>query len=145
MGRLCNFDCLRPRFYGLTLFVMTKTFIVMGLAVIAGAVGDVFISKGMKEIGDASALNFRTCFPFIQKVASCPSIWIGTTCLATFFALWLTVLSWAELSLALPLTAATFILGPVLAQIYLGEQIIPLRWLGTILISVGVVLVTLKS
>lgn len=124
---------------------MTKTLIVMGVAVTIGAVGDIFISKGMKEVGDASAVNIRTAVPFIQKVASCPTIWLGTAFLATFFALWLVVLSWAELSLVLPLTAATFILGPILAQIYLGEQVILLRWIGTILISTGVILVTLKS
>lgn len=124
---------------------MTKTFVVMGLAVIAGAVGDLFISKGMKEVGDASGLNFRSLVPFIQKVGCCPSIWLGTALLATFFILWLIVLSWAELSLVLPLTAATFILGPILAQIFLGEQVILLRWIGTVLISAGVLLVSLKS
>ena len=126
---------------------MTKTFVVMGLAVVAGAVGDLFISKGMKEVGDASisVQNLRSIVPFIQKVSLCPSIWLGTALLATFFILWLIVLSWAELSLVLPLTAATFILGPILAQIFLGEQVIPLRWVGTVLISVGVFLVSLKS
>ncbi len=125
--------------------LMTKTLIVMGLAVIAGAIGDVLLSKGMKEVGDASGVNLRTLLPFIQKVASCPTVWLGTTFLAGFFLLWLVVLSWAELSLALPLTAATFILGPLLAQVYLGEQVSLIRWVGTILISIGVVLVTLKS
>lgn len=124
---------------------MTKTLLVMALAVIAGAVGDLLISKGMKEVGDASSLTLRTALPYVLKIAKCPTVWMGTACLATFFALWLVVLSWAELSLALPLTAATFVLGPVLAQIYLGEQVIALRWVGTVLISLGVVLVALKS
>jgi drug/metabolite transporter (DMT)-like permease len=126
-------------------FYMTKTLIVMGLAVVAGAIGDLLLSKGMKEVGDASAIHFQTIVPFIKKVAKCSTIWMGTACLTIFFILWLTVLSWAELSLVLPLTAATFVLGPILAQIFLGEQVIALRWMGTVLISLGVVLVTLKS
>ena len=117
----------------------------MGLAVIAGVVGDLFLNRGMKELGDVSALNWRTLGPFIFKVMSYPKIWFGTAFLAAFFFLWLTVLSWEQLSIALPLQAATFILGPMLAQIYQGEEVSWLRWVGTILISLGVVLVTIKS
>ncbi len=124
---------------------MTKTLIVMSLAVIAGVVGDLYLSKGMKELGDVSALNWRTILPFAFKVMKYPKIWMGTAFLAAFFFLWLTVLSWEQLSIALPLQAATFILGPLLAQIFQGEPATMLRWTGTALISLGVVLVTMKS
>ncbi len=124
---------------------MNKTLLIMGLAVLAGVVGDLFLSVGMKDLGDVSGLTFKTAGSFILKVMGCPKIWVGTFFLALFFFLWLTVLSWAELSFVLPLQAATFILGPMLAQIFLGEQANPLRWFGTVLISIGVVLVSLKS
>ena len=124
---------------------MGKTLIIMSLAAAAGVAGDLFLSKGMKDLGDVSVLNLRTLSPFLLKAMACPKIWIGTIFLAVFFVLWLSVLSWAELSLALPLQAITFILTPMLAQIYLGEQVSPVRWMGTVLISFGVVLVTLKS
>ena len=124
---------------------MTKTLFVMGLAIIAGVVGDLFLSRGMKDIGDASTLNLKTMIPFILKVMKCPKIWLGTTCLAAFFVLWLTVLSWEQLSIALPLQAVTFIFGPMMAQILQGEPALPLRWVGTFLISIGVVLVTIKQ
>ena len=117
----------------------------MGLAVIAGVVGDLFLSVGMKELGDVSGVTMKTAGAFVLKVMAYPKIWVGTTFLAIFFFLWLTVLSWAELSFVLPLQAATFILGPLLAQIFLGEQASALRWCGTVLISIGVVLVSIKS
>lgn len=124
---------------------MTKTLIVMGLAVIAGVAGDLFLSRGMKDLGDVSALSLKTAGPFILKVMGCPKIWIGTSFLAAFYFLWLTVLSWEQLSIALPLQAATFILGPLMAQLLQGEPATMMRWMGTLLISIGVVLVTLKS
>lgn len=124
---------------------MAKTLFVMLLATFAGVAGDLFLSKGMKELGDVSTHNLRTILPFAYKVMCTPKIWFGTACLAGFFFLWLSVLSWAELSLALPLQALTFILGPMMAQMFLGEQVSMIRWAGTVLISIGVVLVTLKS
>ncbi len=117
----------------------------MGLAVVVGSIGDLFLSIGMKVIGDASGLNSRTIWPFIWKVMSSPTIWIGTSFLAVFFFLWLYVLSWEQLSVALPMQAVIFVLVPLLAQIYLGEGFSVLRWAGTILISLGVVMVTIKS
>jgi drug/metabolite transporter (DMT)-like permease len=117
----------------------------MGLAIVAGVVGDLFLSKGMKDLGDVSNLNLKTAGPFILKVMGAPKVWIGTSFLAAFFFLWLSVLSWADLSLALPLQAGTFILGPLCAQIFLNEQVSMLRWSGIFLISIGVVLVTLKT
>jgi drug/metabolite transporter (DMT)-like permease len=124
---------------------MAKTLFIMALATIAGVAGDLFLSKGMKDLGDVSTLSLKTALPFILKVICAPKIWMGTACLGCFFFLWLSVLSWAELSVALPLQALTFILGPLLAQILFHEQVSTVRWAGTVLISIGVVLVTLKS
>jgi drug/metabolite transporter (DMT)-like permease len=114
----------------------------MGLAIIAGVAGDLFLSKGMKELGDVSNLSLKNVLPFIIKVIGYPKIWMGTFFLACFFFLWLSVLSWADLSLALPLQAGTFILGPLCAQYFLNEQVSFVRWAGIFLISLGVVLVT---
>lgn len=124
---------------------MSKTILVMGLAVVLGVVGDMLLSKGMKEIGDASSLTLRGLFPFLGKVIRNPKIMLGTLLLAGFFFLWLAVLSWEQLSVALPMQAVTFVLGPLFAQIWLGEAVSPIRWIGTVLISIGVVLVTLRS
>src|SRR3954466_15815207 len=119
---------------------MAKTLFVMLLATFAGVAGDLFLSKGMKEIGDVSTLQVRTILPFIGKVICAPKIWMGTACLGGFYFLWLSVLSWAQLSIALPLQALTFILGPIMAQLVLGEHVPFLRWAGIVLIAFGVVL-----
>lgn len=124
---------------------MTKTLLVMGLAVLAGVAGDIFLTKGMKELGDVSALNMRTILPHAWKVMHYPKIWVGTFFLAMFFFLWISVLSWAPLSLVLPLQAATFVLGPLMAQIFLNERVSVMGWSGIFLISIGVVLVGMQK
>ena len=59
-----------------------KTYTVLALATFAQAVGNVCLSKGMKEISSAGSLLTL----FSQAVES-PTIWIGTVLLLFFFLL----------------------------------------------------------
>lgn len=116
----------------------------MALAVVAGTVGDLLLSIGMKQVGRVVPLEVpRTLVPFVALMARTPSVIIGTLCLATFFLLWTSALSWADLSLVLPLTAGNFVLTVILAKLVLHEEITLLRWAGTIVISLGIVLVVM--
>ena len=38
---------------------MLKTLLVMLVAITAGAIGDIFLTQGMKSTGDISAMNLR--------------------------------------------------------------------------------------
>ncbi|GAM10133.1 4-amino-4-deoxy-L-arabinose-phosphoundecaprenol flippase subunit ArnE [Geobacter sp. OR-1] len=121
---------------------MLKTIIIMLLAVTAGTVGDILLAKGMKEMGDISAMNLRGIFNAAYQALTNPKLIIGTTMLAIFFFLWLAVLSWEDLSVALPMQALNYVLVAFLAQFYLGEHVSPLRWTGIGLVCIGVMLIT---
>jgi drug/metabolite transporter (DMT)-like permease len=118
-----------------------KTVLVMALAAGFGALGDMLLSKGMKEVGDVS-LRLGALPQVLRQVTGSPAIIGGVGFLILFFVLWLAVLSWADLSVALPLTALSYVFGAFLAKYYLGEQLCVSRWLGTALICLGVMLVT---
>ena len=124
---------------------MLKTMIVMFLAVSAGTVGDILLAKGMKEMGDLSAMNLRGILDAAYRALTNPKLIFGTSMLAIFFFLWLAVLSWEDLSVALPLQALSYIVVAFLAQWYLGENVSPTRWAGIGLIFAGVVLITKSS
>jgi uncharacterized membrane protein len=51
------------------------------------------------------------------------------------------LLSWADLSYVLPVTSIGYVLTAVVGRIFLGEQVTPQRWLGTVLIMAGTALV----
>lgn len=121
---------------------MLKTVIVMLIAVTAGTVGDILLAKGMKEMGDLSAMNLRGIIDTAIRALTSPKLMIGTSMLAVFFFLWLAVLSWEDLSVALPMQALNYVLVAFLSQYFLGETVSPLRWTGTILVCVGVMLIT---
>jgi len=124
---------------------MYKTLFIMLLAVAAGTVGDLLLAKGMKEMGDVSAMNLRGMLAAAYQALTTPKLVIGTAMLAVFFFLWLAVLSWEDLSVALPLQALNYVLVAFLSQYFLGEIVSPLRWAGTILVCIGVVMITKSS
>lgn len=124
---------------------MWKTLAVMVLAVTAGTIGDLLLARGMKEMGDLSAMNPRGIFNVAVQALTTPKLVIGTAMLAIFFFLWLAVLSWEDLSVALPLQALNYVLVAFLAQYFLGETVSPLRWAGTVLVCVGVIMITRSS
>jgi uncharacterized membrane protein len=121
---------------------MYKTLIVMLLAVTAGTVGDLLLAKGMKEMGDLSAKSLSGILNTAVQALTTPKLIIGTAMLAIFFFLWLAVLSWEDLSVALPMQALNYVLVAFLSQYFLGEFVSPLRWGGTVLVCVGVILIT---
>ncbi len=124
---------------------MLKTVIVMLLAVTAGTVGDILLTKGMKELGDVSAMSLKGILNAAFQALTSPKLVMGTAMLAVFFFLWLAVLSWEDLSVALPMQALNYVLVAFLSQYYLHEAVTPLRWAGTILVIVGVALITKSS
>lgn len=124
---------------------MFKTFFIMLLAVTAGTIGDILLAKGMKEMGDVSAMNMRGMLTAAYQALTTPKLVVGTAMLAIFFFLWLAVLSWEDLSVALPMQALNYVLVAFLAQYFLGETVSPLRWAGTVLVCVGVMMITRSS
>ncbi|MBT0654276.1 EamA family transporter [Geomobilimonas luticola] len=124
---------------------MLKTVVVMLMAVTAGTVGDLLLAKGMKEMGDISAMNLRGILNVAIQALTTPKLIIGTAMLAIFFFLWLAVLSWEDLTVALPMQALNYVLVAFLSQYFLGEVVSPTRWAGTILVCIGVMLITKSS
>lgn len=121
---------------------MLKTALVMLIAVIAGTIGDLLLARGMKELGDISAMNLRQIMNVSLQALTSPKLVLGTAMLAIFFFLWLAVLSWEDLSVALPMQALNYILVAFLSQYFLHEVVSPLRWAGTVLVAIGVIMIT---
>ena len=124
---------------------MFKTIVIMLLAVTAGTVGDILLAKGMKQLGDLSTMNLRGIMEVAFRAMTEWKIVVGTAMLALFFFLWLAVLSWEDLSVALPMQALNYVLVAVLAKYILHEDVSPLRWAGIALVCVGVMLITKSS
>ncbi len=118
-----------------------KTLVVVLIATICTAIGESFLSFGMKQIGLENASFFR----WFALVATNPIVLIGVFFAACFFFLYLLALSWADLSYVMPLTALSYLFAAVLAKVFLKEQISLLRWTGIIVIVIGTALVAMEE
>lgn len=119
-----------------------KTLIVLFIAICAQTLGDVCLTKGMKSIGEINTLAPAELFNIGVQVFTNPLVWTGIAILALFFGLYLVALSWADLSFVLPVTAFGYALNAFMSWRLLGEHVSPVRWAGTMIICVGVAVVS---
>lgn len=112
----------------------TKRYLVLLILVLGSTLGDVFLSHGMKQIGQITILRWHDLLFAITN----PSIILGILLLLVFFASYLSALSWADLSYLMPATAFGTVLTALLARFTLREHISVTRWAGILLITFGV-------
>jgi drug/metabolite transporter (DMT)-like permease len=121
---------------------MLKTFVLVLIAAVIGGTGHVCLSKGMKTVGDLTEAPASRLGGMVARALSNGWVLLGVALQATFFSLYLTLLSRAEVSQVLPMTAIDYIVVALLAYILLGEAVTAARWAGIGLIVAGVFLVT---
>jgi drug/metabolite transporter (DMT)-like permease len=114
-----------------------KNRIAITLAVIANTLGNFLLSLGMH------GMAFKPSGPPLQYIQIFANPWIdaGVILLIVWFVSQLSLLSWADLSYVLPITAGSYVLTAVLGKVFLHEFVSLARWSGIFAISSGVLLV----
>ena len=118
-----------------------KTFALILVMVIFGPLGDVFLRKGMREIGAISNWSPANLAHVFVAVFNSGMIWLGIASLLTFFVAFTLVLSWADYSFVQPASSFAYGFVAVLGRYVLGESITTMRWVGVLIICVGVLIV----
>jgi drug/metabolite transporter (DMT)-like permease len=119
-----------------------KTAIFLVVSVLAQAVGNTCLSKGMKTLAASAQGADAFSMGLLMEAMGAPLIWVGIVFLIVFFGFFAALLSWADLSFVLPASSFGYILNVAFASYFLGEPVPPIRWAGTVLIVLGVVLVS---
>jgi drug/metabolite transporter (DMT)-like permease len=107
---------------------------ILALVALCAPLGDACLSRGMSTM---PAISLAHPMTLIAAVFT-PWVAAGIALLIGFFASYLTALSWADLTFVLPATAMGNVLVEVLSRFWLHEEVSWQRWLGVILITVGV-------
>jgi hypothetical protein len=118
-----------------------KTYLLILLMVIFGPLGNVLLGKGMKRIGTVSLGTTAEAFDVLSRVLTSGTIWLGIGSLMTFFVAYTLVLSWADYSFVQPASAVAYGVVALLAHFMLREVVTPVRWLGVLVICLGVLVV----
>ncbi len=116
-----------------------RTNLLAAFVILTNVLGNFSLSWGMKH---QSAHLGLSPLAYIQLIFS-PWVFCGTTLLVFWLLSRMTLLGWADLSYVLPVTSVGYVLTAVLGRYFFGEQISWQRWLGTILIVIGIGLVGL--
>ena len=112
-----------------------KTAMLLAIIILAGALGDVYIAKGMKQVGEIRTLRLRELAWLGRRMVSNMAFLLGLLAMIAGFLAFLVVLSWADLSFIIPATSLNFVLATLGAKVILKEHINRLRWLGTVLVG----------
>ena len=125
---------------GHELRIRIKTLVMILAMVVCANTGDLLLKRGMTKIGAVEISASGLQHAFLATVTN-GTIWIGIVFLAGFMLSYMTVLSWADYSYVMPAGAFGYALLTLLAVVFLHENVSPRRWIGVVLICVGVLLV----
>lgn len=120
---------------------MTKIIVVLLIALVLEAIGVVFLSHGLKQIGEMRQFNWSELSRLIARGATNPALLVGVLFEAIFFGALLYLLKQADVSLVWPLTALGFVLTTLAAKFIRHEEVNAWRWSGVVLIVIGAALV----
>jgi drug/metabolite transporter (DMT)-like permease len=118
--------------------VTFRKYLVLAATILFASFGDISLSYGMKRVGPISAARLTELFAAVLN----PWVALGIVLLLGFLASYLSALSWSDLSYVLPATAFGYVLLALLSVWMLGEKVTVRRWIGILLVSFGVAIVT---
>jgi uncharacterized membrane protein len=118
-----------------------KTFLLILLMVIFGPLGNVFLGKGMRGIGAVTSRAPAALLPMLGQILRSDAIWLGIASLIAFFLAYMLVLSWADYSYVQPASSFAYVVVALLGHLVLHETVTLTRWLGVLVICMGVLVV----
>lgn len=110
-------------------------------AILLSTTGELFLKRGMNEIGAFDFASVSTLVPTVIKILSNLNIWIGIIGFGGGSLFWLSVISRVPLSFAYPMLGFSYVIVAFESAIFLGESVTWLHVAGALVVGVGVGLV----
>lgn len=106
------------------------------LTVLSNVAGNAALTKGMHRLGDPGNSPVALIAALFH-----PWVAIGVALLIVWTLTHMALLSWADLSYVMPVTAIGYVVTAFAARFLLGEAVSFARWTGIVFITAGVTLV----
>ena len=118
-------------------------FVLYVLIVFVGTGGELCVSRAMKMVGEVTDFRPHAIARVVGRALLLPRMWMGVSMMAVAFFALLGMLSLAKVSFVFPATALSYAAGALGGRLFLGERVTPQRWIGVLLVCIGVTLVFL--
>lgn len=120
---------------------VTTAIVYILISVLAGAIGQVLLKKGMGSMGPLT-LTLNQLASTLWRIGTNPYVIIGLAIYMGGTVFWLTALSRVELSYAYPFASLSYVVMLAASWLLFSENITSLRLLGTLVVCAGVFLIS---
>lgn len=113
-----------------------KTRLFAALTILTNVAGNSALTNGMHRLGNIGNSP-------VDLIAALFHPWValGVALLIVWTLTHMALLSWADLSYVMPVTALSYVVTAFAGRLLLGEYVSPYRWIGIVLVTAGVTLV----
>jgi len=107
-------------------------------------INQVFLKSAINTLSLSSPVTVKKIIRFIVELIKVPRVWGSFFFSILSLSVWLVVLSKADLNFAFSLDSMVYVFIAYASQHILKEKVCFKRWSGTILVIMGIILVTLS-
>jgi hypothetical protein len=122
-----------------------RIWLALIVLVLADSAGNLCLTRGMKQVGTVATLDPQELWQVLGRVLGNSHLRMGVLCMAATFFAFIALLSWADLSFVIPATALTEPVNMLGTKFVLKEKVTKVRWISTVLICIGLVLISWKA
>jgi multidrug transporter EmrE-like cation transporter len=121
---------------------LVKSVLLIFISISIAVAGQILLKIGMNRIGMVSLGGFGGLKQLFLAITKSPVVLSGLFLYILSAAFWLVVLSAVDLSFAYPFIGFSYVLVLILSKFILREDVNPLRWVGALVITAGVIILS---
>jgi multidrug transporter EmrE-like cation transporter len=125
-----------------TRLTLTKSILLILLSIGIAVGGQILLKIGMNKIGPININSASSIGHLFAGIVKSPTVLVGLFLYAISAVLWLIVISAVDLSFAYPFIGLTYVFILLVSKFVLKEDVNPIRWIGTAIITIGVVVIS---
>jgi len=114
-------------------------YLLLAVSISLAVIGQLLMKRGMQIFGTFPVKELL--FKLVPMLLN-PFVFLGLASFGFSAIIWLVVLSRMDLSLVYPMVSIGYIAVALLSWIFLGETVTAIRWVGIIIICLGVILIS---
>ncbi len=120
---------------------MIRVAMIIGCIVFAAG-GNLLLKAGMTQVGSVTETQLSVVQYILQTVSQ-PTILIGVVLYIVSFVMWLSLLSMMEISEVYPIfVSAAFLIVMAGSAVWFNENVSALRIIGTLVVALGIFIVS---